>query len=364
MIIPSAGNPDESSCSLIGCTVGDARCSVKGVFLPLLALLAACRGVGADCTWNSDCPVGLVCLSGRCVVECRADRDCAPGHTCVEGQCTTVAIGADADGAALDALPTEVETAVAEWSEAGRDETSGPASDALESAGPDGSGAACSSTGDCPGGEYCATPPGSCSAAGTCTSSPDHCAPEKVCGCNSKTYDSVCEAVVAGTSVDHVGACYDEPCYYNSDCGQGEYCSFASYLYPKGPCDGPGSCRFRPMFCTAGVRVCGCNDVTYDDDCHAIDVDIQVRHYGACEGFPCTKTSDCGSYELCRFSNATCSGSGACYAITCIDPCCGSWLCGCDGKGYWTGCDALEAGVGAANDGVAANPTNPLCPAP
>jgi hypothetical protein len=44
---------------------------------------AAGNDAGATCTFNSDCPEGLVCGPlGVCRAECLADRDCATGLVC------------------------------------------------------------------------------------------------------------------------------------------------------------------------------------------------------------------------------------------------------------------------------------------
>lgn len=45
---------------------------------------------GASCTYASDCPPELVCLNGRCDIECLGDKDCVVGWTC-----QTLASGGD-----------------------------------------------------------------------------------------------------------------------------------------------------------------------------------------------------------------------------------------------------------------------------
>ena len=37
---------------------------------------------GVSCTYASDCPPELVCLNGRCDIECLGDKDCVVGWTC------------------------------------------------------------------------------------------------------------------------------------------------------------------------------------------------------------------------------------------------------------------------------------------
>ncbi len=38
--------------------------------------------VALQCTFNSDCAIGLVCAGGYCRAECRTDRDCAAPQVC------------------------------------------------------------------------------------------------------------------------------------------------------------------------------------------------------------------------------------------------------------------------------------------
>jgi hypothetical protein len=53
---------------------------------PFLLLLAACAptiSLGDVCTYDSECPVPLACLAGRCRAECLTSRDCPPSLECV-----------------------------------------------------------------------------------------------------------------------------------------------------------------------------------------------------------------------------------------------------------------------------------------
>ena len=38
--------------------------------------------LGPQCTFNSDCAIGLVCAGGYCRAECRTDRDCVAPRVC------------------------------------------------------------------------------------------------------------------------------------------------------------------------------------------------------------------------------------------------------------------------------------------
>jgi hypothetical protein len=92
---------------------------------------------------------------------------------------------------------------------------------------------------------------------GLCAPRPHHCpsVSEPVCGCDGKTYTNVCEAVRAGTSIEHRGACAPTGVPV---CGgsAGMACAGASVCVddPSDSCT-PGSGRNCP-----GVCQCNTND--------------------------------------------------------------------------------------------------------
>ena len=64
----------------------------------------------------------------------------------------------------------------------------------------------------CPEGQACKYPVNKCNVAdlsGTCIKVPATCKPggSKVCGCDNKTYDNLCELLKAGAHEAHKGAC-------------------------------------------------------------------------------------------------------------------------------------------------------------
>ena len=131
----------------------------------------------------------------------------------------------------------------------------------------------------CPGGcadaEYCAG--NTCDAPGTCEEKPTMCLDifDLVCGCDGNTYGNGCEAAAAGVRVDVEGRC---PCASNDDCLGFQYCAGA-----VGTCGEAGDCQMRPEACPLVFDpVCGCDGVTYDNDCNAAQAGTRVSADGPC----------------------------------------------------------------------------------
>ena len=98
---------------------------------------------------------------------------------------------------------------------------------------------------------------------------------EPVCGCDGETYGNGCAAAAFGVRVDFEGQC---PCASNDDCLAFQYCAG-----PVGVCEQEGSCEMRPELCPlVFAPVCGCDDVTYDNDCLAAEAGARVAADGPC----------------------------------------------------------------------------------
>lgn len=65
-------------------------------------------------------------------------------------------------------------------------------------------------------------------------------------------------------------------------CRPGFYCQKTTEVCPiKG---GPGVCKVRPQKCPGVVvPVCGCNNVTYANECQAERAGVSVAHQGRCQ---------------------------------------------------------------------------------
>ncbi len=206
---------------------------------------------------------------------------------------------------------------------------------------------------------------------GTCRERPEACIEifDPVCGCDGLTYSNSCHAAEAGVSIIHEGECRPEPegCFGPLDCGRDQYCDFPDADACGLFLEFPGTCAPRPEICPqVFAPVCGCDGVTYSNDCVAASSGANVLHEGECEGDPEPQT--CGGFlgvvcedrgTFCQFTIEQFCGNGdqtgvcvgrpeACIEI--FDP-----VCGCDGVTYSNACFAQAAGVSVAAEGECRN---------
>ncbi len=203
-------------------------------------------------------------------------------------------------------------------------------------------GQECSDSAACGGSEYCAFEAGSCGdAAGVCEAIPDACTLDfsPVCGCDDQTYSNACVAAAAGVSVSSDGECESEQKVCGGIAGAGcpddQYCRLEVGTCC---CDFTGFCEAIPAACDAVfVPVCGCDGVTYGNECEAAAAGVSVSEVGACaEEICCAEADEPGFGD-----SPPCVEGASC----CAD---GEWKCN-NGLGLSI-CD--EAGTPCKADGA------------
>ena len=224
-------------------------------------------------------------------------------------------------------------------------------------------GASCTSDDDCAVEAFCNRPIGECTVTdGRCAARPLECSfglQKLVCGCDGRTWPW-CDAVAAGVSIAD-----DDPCpdscggIAGIPCPDGQFCEL-----PEGQCgsaDLEGQCVPMNGACPEFYSpVCGCDGVTYANDCFRQAAGAQKAHDGACDG--CASLLDCLPNEYCQSTDGQCGVlPGVCTFVeqvcdTQYDP-----VCGCDGETYGNRCQASMHAVSVAHAGACPNACETSC---
>jgi hypothetical protein len=206
--------------------------------------------------------------------------------------------------------------------------------------------------------------------AGSKPTGPGGSAGSKPTGTGGAGGESIGDAGTGGVSQVCGGFLAADP--INPGCPDDQYCAF-DIKTACGSGDQTGICTPKPQLCPEiYAPVCGCDGLTYPNECSAASKGTSVLYSGTCDGpssgnscggikpVPCAKSefcnypieSKCGSGD----QTGTCTKlPGACDAL--YDP-----VCGCDNVTYSSACTAAAKGISVLHTGTCNSvPTPTVC---